>query len=57
MKNPKEIYPALLEAHEGLTDAQSNDLNARLIIVLCQHLQSAEELRVLLASLREGVAG
>jgi hypothetical protein len=30
MKNPKEIYPILLEAHENLTDAQSADLNARL---------------------------
>jgi hypothetical protein len=55
MKNPKEIYPALLEAHEGLTEAQSMDLNARLIIVLCQRLESAEALQALLADLREGV--
>jgi hypothetical protein len=57
MKNPKEIYPVLLEAHENLTDAQSADLNARLIVVLSQHLQSAEELRALLANLREEITG
>lgn len=56
MKNPKEIYPVLLQAHEGLTDAQSADLNARLIVVLCQRLENAEELQTLLAGLREGMA-
>ncbi|WP_108659029.1 DUF2783 domain-containing protein [Acuticoccus kandeliae] len=29
-----DIYAALLAAHEGLTDAESNALNARLILIL-----------------------
>jgi hypothetical protein len=57
MKNPKEIYPALLQAHEGLSEAQSADLNARLIVMLCQRLESAEELQALLTDLREGLKG
>jgi hypothetical protein len=57
MKNPKEIYPALLQAHEGLSAAQSADLNARLIVMLCQRLGSAEELQTMLAQLRQGMAG
>ncbi len=56
MQDPKEIYPTLLEAHEGLTEAQSQNLNARLILVLCQRLCSTGELRTVLADLRGRLA-
>lgn len=32
------FYNALLEAHQGLSDAESRDFNARLIIVLANHI-------------------
>lgn len=32
--DPDGFYAALLQAHEGLSDAQSADLNARLVLLL-----------------------
>ena len=32
------FYEALLQAHEGLSDSQSQLLNARLILVLANHI-------------------
>lgn len=32
--DPDGFYAALLQAHEGLTDTQSADLNARLVLLL-----------------------
>jgi hypothetical protein len=32
--DPDGFYAALLAAHEGLSDAQSADLNARLVLLL-----------------------
>jgi len=32
--NPDGFYAALLAAHEGLSEAQSADLNARLVLLL-----------------------
>jgi hypothetical protein len=55
MQNVKEIYPTLLQAHDGLTDAQSADLNARLLMILCERVESIEALAALLADLRKDV--
>lgn len=35
---PDDAYAALLAAHEGLSKAQSDALNARLILILMNHL-------------------
>ncbi len=35
---PDDAYAMLLEAHEGLTKDQSDALNARLILVLMNHI-------------------
>ena len=35
--DPDGFYDELLQAHEGLSDAQSNAYNARLILTLCNH--------------------
>ena len=35
---PDDVYADLLEAHEGLDKAQSDALNARLILVLANHI-------------------
>ena len=47
--DPDGFYAALLAAHEGRTDAQSVDLNARLVLLLAN--QCADQ-RVLLACIR-----
>ncbi|MDQ0081415.1 MULTISPECIES: DUF2783 domain-containing protein [Variovorax] len=47
--DPDGFYAALLAAHEGRTDAQSADLNARLVLLLAN--QCADQ-RVLLACIR-----
>lgn len=36
--DPDGFYQSLLAAHEGLSKAQSDDLNARLILVLANHV-------------------
>lgn len=33
-----DFYATLIEAHEGLTDAQSEAFNARLILILANHI-------------------
>ena len=33
-----DIYAAILDAHDGLTKAQSDGLNARLILILINHI-------------------
>jgi len=35
------FYAALLDAHEGLSDAESEALNARLILILANHIGNA----------------
>lgn len=32
------FYAALLEAHEGLSEAQTHGLNARLVLILANHI-------------------
>lgn len=49
ISDPDGFYAALLAAHEGRTDAQSADLNARLVLLLAN--QCADQ-RVLLACIR-----
>ena len=33
-----DFYDELLQAHQSLTDEESEDFNARLILVLCNHI-------------------
>jgi hypothetical protein len=35
---PDDFYTALLAAHEGLSEAQSHQLNAALVITLANHV-------------------
>ncbi|MBU15949.1 MAG: DUF2783 domain-containing protein [Gammaproteobacteria bacterium] len=39
------FYDELLAAHEGLSDAQSDAYNARLILVLANHIGDRDVLR------------
>ena len=38
IETPDDFYAELLATHEGLTDEQSQALNARLILVLANHI-------------------
>lgn len=35
---PDDLYQALVDAHEGLADVESRQLNARLILLLANHI-------------------
>lgn len=38
LANADDVYAMLLDAHEGLSKAESDALNARLILVLLNHI-------------------
>jgi len=50
--DPDGFYDELLRAHEGLDKAQSDALNARLILILANHIGDRETLREALAAAR-----
>lgn len=43
--DPDDFYDELLEVHRGLTKEQSDALNARLILVLSNHIGERDVLR------------
>lgn len=49
---PDAFYQALIEAHHGLSPAQSQALNARLVLLLANHVGSAEVLHEALQAAR-----
>ena len=53
---PDDFYEALIEAHRGLYMAQSARVNARLILLLANHVGDLAVLREALAKARAGVA-
>ncbi len=50
--DPDGFYDELLAAHEGLDKAQSDALNARLILLLANHLGDRDTLRAALDAAR-----
>ncbi|MBX2878322.1 MAG: DUF2783 domain-containing protein [Granulosicoccus sp.] len=38
LPDPDGFYDELLHAHDGLSKEQSDDLNARLVLLLCNHI-------------------
>ena len=38
LARPDDFYEALIEMHRGLDDATSQDVNARLILLLANHM-------------------
>lgn len=50
------FYARLLATHKGLTEAQSHALNARLVLVLANHIGDAEVLAQALDLARDGAA-
>lgn len=54
LKAPDDFYEALIDAHRELPDAQSHALNARLVLLLANHIGDLGVLREALAAARRG---
>ena len=52
LESPDDFYEMLIAAHEGLDIDASHALNARLVLVLANHIGSLEVLREALAAAR-----
>jgi hypothetical protein len=53
--DPDGVYTALIEAHADLSEAESLALNARLILLLANHIGDAAVLREAVATARKSV--
>lgn len=47
-----DVYAALLAAHEGLSEAESHALNARLVLMLANRIGDGDELSAIFATAR-----
>lgn len=52
-----DFYEALIETHRDLSDEQSEMVNARLILLLANHIGDIAVLREAMRIAREGVTG
>ncbi len=53
--SPDDFYEALIEAHRGLSEAQSTELNARLILLLANQIGDSATLLAAIAKAGEGI--
>jgi hypothetical protein len=56
LESPDDFYAALIAAHDGLAEAESHALNARLVLLLANHVGSLAVLREALAAARGDAA-
>ena len=54
-KDPDALYAAIIEAHAGLSDADSAALNARLVLLLANHIGEESVLREALDVARKSI--
>jgi hypothetical protein len=54
---PDDFYGALIEAHRGLEEAASRRLDAKLILLLANHIGDREVIEEALATARGAAAG
>ncbi|MGH8802601.1 MAG: DUF2783 domain-containing protein [Casimicrobiaceae bacterium] len=54
---PDDFYQALIDMHRDLTPAESQLVNAKLILLLANHVGDPGVLRDAMARAREGVRG
>ena len=52
LEAPDSFYEALIETHRDLTEAQSHALNARLVLLLANHIGRLDVLQQALAAAR-----
>jgi uncharacterized protein DUF2783 len=55
--DPDDFYEALIDVHRDLTPEQSGVVNARLILLLANHIGDLAVLREAMQHARAGVAG
>jgi hypothetical protein len=55
IKDPDGLYAAIIEAHAGLSDADSAALNARLVLLLANHIGDESVLREALSVARKSI--
>ena len=55
LPRPDEAYARLIAAHDGLTEAQSHAMNARLVLILMNHIGQDQVLTEALALARTAV--
>jgi hypothetical protein len=55
LKDPDGLYAALIEAHIDLSEAESKALNARLILLLANHIGDETVVREALAVARQAI--
>jgi hypothetical protein len=60
LEAPDDIYAMLVDAHRGLTEAESERVNVRLVLLLANHIGDpqviAEAIAAATASARDGAA-
>jgi hypothetical protein len=54
-KDPDALYAAIIEAHAGLSEADSAALNARLVLLLANHIGDETVLREALEVARKSI--
>ncbi len=54
LESPDDFYEALIEAHCDLPSAESHALNARLVLLLANHVGSLDVLKQALQAARVG---
>jgi hypothetical protein len=54
-KDPDALYAAIIEAHTGLSDADSAALNARLVLLLANQIGNEAVLREALVVARKSI--
>lgn len=55
LEAPDDFYQSLIETHAGLSDAQSELLNAKLVLLLANHIGDEGVLAEALSAARGGV--
>lgn len=57
LARPDDVYSAIVEAHKGLSDEQCRALDARLILLLANHVGDEAAIGEALRAARESVEG
>jgi hypothetical protein len=57
LPSPDDFYDELITLHRDLTDEQSRLVNARLVLLLANHIGDPAVLRAAMAAAREDVVG
>lgn len=52
---PDDFYEALIDAHRELSTARSHELNAKLVLLLANHIGDTDVLRQALQAARDSV--